>query len=91
MAVTSKKINLSQLDEELGDFGLVADFNNESNKIIKPADGSLVTEEELIEAIAKHEAGPTQAEIYYLGLQEGIVKLKELGFTEEQIKALTRK
>jgi hypothetical protein len=91
MAITSKKINLPQLDKELGGYGLIADFNDEENKIIKPADGSLVTEEELIEAIEKHEAGPTQAEVQYLDLQEGIAKLKELGFTDKQIKALTGK
>lgn len=88
MAITSKKINLSQLDQELGGKGLVADFNDLENKLIKPADNSDVTESELEAAIAAHIAGPTDEEVKVLNRQEGIAKLKELGFTEEQITAL---
>jgi hypothetical protein len=88
MAITSKKINLVQLDKELGSQGLVADFNDPNNKIIKPADNSTVTELELDAAIASHIAKPTQTEIIELNRQEGIAKLKELGFTDEQISAL---
>ena len=47
MITTSKEINLAQLDTELGGQGLCADFNDEKKKIIKPADNSTVTEEEL--------------------------------------------
>lgn len=88
MATTSKEINLDQLDKELGSQGLIADFNDPKNKIIKPADGSKITEEKLEEAITNHKAGPTEAEIRILNRQEGIAKLKELGFTEDQITAL---
>jgi len=90
MAITSKKINLAQLDQELGGKGLIADFNDPENKLIKPADGSDVTEAQLEAAIAAHIAGPTEAEVIQLNRQEGIAKLKELGFTDDQITALLR-
>ena len=35
MITTSKKINLEQLDKELGSKGLCSDFNDPKNKIIK--------------------------------------------------------
>lgn len=88
MAITSKEINLEQLDQELGSQGLVADFNDLNNKLIKPADNSTVTEAELEAAIEAHIAGPTQQEIIRLNRQQGIIKLNELGFTNEQITAL---
>lgn len=88
MVTTSKNINLYQLDQELGGQGLIADFNDPSNKIIKPADNSTLTESELEAAIAVHIAEPTDAEIIQLNRQEGIAKLKELGFTDNQITAL---
>jgi hypothetical protein len=58
MAITSKEINLAQLDKELGSKGLVADFNNVNNKLILPADESDITEVELEAAIAIHIALP---------------------------------
>jgi hypothetical protein len=88
MAITSKKINLYQLDQELGGKGLVADFNDENNKIIKSADNSDITESQLEAAIDAHTAKPTEEEIRILNRAEGIAKLKELGFTDEQIVAL---
>ncbi len=88
MAITSKEINLEQLDNELGSQGLVADFNDVNNKIIKPADDSIVTEAELEAAIEAHIAGPTQEEVKVLNRQQGIIKLNELGFANEQITAL---
>ena len=88
MAITSKEINLEQLDQELGNQGLVADFNDLNNKIIKPADNSTVAEAELEAAIEAHIAGPTEQEVKVLNRQTGIVKLNELGFTNEQITAL---
>jgi hypothetical protein len=88
MAITSKEINLFQLDQELGGQGLIANFENPQNKIIKPADNSTITESELEAAIATHIAQPTEEEIKVLNRQEGIVKLKELGFTDDQITAL---
>lgn len=88
MAITNKAINLAQLDKELGSKGLNGDFNDPENKIILPADGSDVTEAQLEAAIAVHIAEPSEQEIRLLNKQEGIAKLKELGFTEEQITAL---
>ena len=88
MAITSKEINLGQLDQELGNQGLCADFNDPKKKIIVPADNSTITEDELKEAISKHIAGPTQQEITQLNREQGLAKLKELGFTDDQISAL---
>jgi len=88
MVTTSKNINLGQLDAELGNQGLCADFNDLDKKIIKPADQSTVTEAELKAAIAAHVAQPTEEEIRVVNRQEGIAKLKELGFTKDQITAL---
>jgi hypothetical protein len=88
MAITSKNINLAQLDQELGGQGLCADFNDPKKKIIVPADNSTVTDTELDAAISNHIAGPTEEEIRLLNRQEGIAKLKELGFTDDQITAL---
>jgi hypothetical protein len=85
---TSKEINLSQLNQELGNQGLVGDFNDPKKKIIGTADGSTVTEDELKAAVAAHVAQPTADEIRILNREQGIVKLKELGFTDEQINAL---
>jgi len=88
MAITSKQINLYQLDQELGNQGLSADFNDPKNKVIKPADNSTITETELEAAITAHVAKPTEEEVRVLNRQEGIAKLKELGFTDDQIAAL---
>lgn len=88
MAITSKEINLGQLTVELGGKGLIANFNNPEKKIILPADGVELTEDELKDAIAAHVAGPTQAEVIRLNREQGLAKLKELGFTDEQISAL---
>jgi len=88
MAITNKEINLLQLDEELGNQGLCADFNDPQNKVIKAADNSTITEAQLKAAIASHIAGPTVEEVRILNRKEGIVKLKELGFTDNQITAL---
>lgn len=60
MITTNKKINLLQLDQELGGQGLIADFNDSKNKIIKPADNSTVTQAQLEAAIAAHIALPEQ-------------------------------
>jgi hypothetical protein len=88
MAITSKDINLLQLDQELGGQGLCADFNDLKKKVIMPAEGSTVTEDELKAAIASHVAGPTQEQIIKLNREQGLAKLKELGFTDDQISAL---
>jgi hypothetical protein len=88
MAITSKVINLAQLDQELGNQGLCGDFNDPKKKVIVPAENSTVTEDELKEAIAAHIAGPTDEEITKLNREQGLIKLKELGFTDDQISAL---
>lgn len=88
MIKTNKKINLVQLDKELGGFGLIADFNDSDNKIIGVASNSPVTDEELNAAIEKHIAQPTEQELEELNRNAGIAKLKELGLTQEQIEAL---
>ena len=88
MAITSKEINLAQLDQELGNQGLCADFNDLKKKIIETADDSTVSEDELNAAIAAHVAQPTSDEIRMLNRKQGITKLKELGFTDDQISAL---
>ena len=88
MATTSKKINFLQLNQELNNVGLSWDDNDPDNKIITLPDNSTVTETELEAAIAAHIAGPTQQELRMLNRQEGLAKLKELGFTDNQITAL---
>jgi hypothetical protein len=62
MAITSKEINLTQLSKELGDKGLIADFNDPKKKLILPADGVELTEDELKQAIANHVAIDEKAE-----------------------------
>jgi hypothetical protein len=88
MPITSKEINLIQLDQELGGQGLCADFNDLEKKVIVQADNSTVTDAELEAAITAHVAGPTQQEITQLNREQGLAKLKELGFTDDQITAL---
>jgi hypothetical protein len=88
MATTSKEINLSQLDQELGGQGLCGDFNDPKKKVIMQAENSKVTDAELDAAIKAHVAGPTQADVIRLNRQQGLAKLKELGFTDDQISAL---
>ena len=88
MAITSKEINLEQLDQELGGQGLCSDINDLKKKIIVTADNSTVTEEQLEAAITAHVAGPTEAEVTQLNREQGLAKLKELGFTDDQITAL---
>jgi hypothetical protein len=88
MATTSKKINIVQLDKELNSHGLICDFNDDKKKIIKAAENSPITEKEIEVAIDAHIANPTDQEIQQLNFEEGVAKLKELGFTDEQIAAL---
>lgn len=88
MATTSKDINLVQLDQELGGKGLCADLNDPKKKLIVSAEGSDVTEEQIEAAIEAHIAEPTDYEIRVLNRQQGLAKLKELGFTDDEITAL---
>ena len=88
MAITSKEINLVQLDQELGSQGLCGDFNDAKKKVIVQADNSTVTDAELDAAIAAHIAKPTAEQVTKLNREQGLAKLKELGFTDDQITAL---
>ena len=55
---TSKDINLSQLDAELGGFGLCGDENDPAAKIVMVANESSVTQSDLAAAVDAHVAGP---------------------------------
>ena len=88
MATTSKEINLTQLDQELGGQGLCADFNDPKKKLIVPADNSTITEDELKATIAVHVAQPDELQVRQLNREQGLAKLKELGFTDDQKSAL---
>ena len=80
MVTTSKNINLAQLTKELGGKGLVADFTDESNKVILPADGVTLTDKQLSDAIAAHT--PEDASAAKAAL------LTKLGITAEEAKLL---
>jgi len=84
MAITSKEINLAQLDKELGGKGLIANFEDLNNKIIKPADNSTVTEEELEAGIAAHIAID---EVAVKAAQKAAL-LDRLGITEDEARLL---
>jgi len=56
MAITSKEINLAQLDQELGGKGLIGDFNDDKKKLILPSENSDVTDSQLESAIRAHTA-----------------------------------
>ena len=47
MAILSVEVDLVMLDQALGGKGLVADFNDPKNKIVLPAEGSDVTDEQI--------------------------------------------
>ena len=84
MAITSKEINLAQLDEELGSKGLIADFNDETKKLIIPAEGSDVTNAQLETAIANHiaidpNAAKEAAKAKLIALGLGVQDLAALG------------
>ena len=80
MAITSKEINLVQLDNELGGKGLVADFSDATKKLIKPADQSDVTEAQLEAGIAAHIAVAEPE-------QTVANKLASVGLSLEELKA----
>ena len=84
MAITSKQINLLQLDNELGGKGLIADFNDPDNKLILPAENSDLTEEELNSGIAAHVAVDDNA----TKATQRAALLERLGITEEEARLL---
>jgi len=87
MAITPKEINLGQLDKELGGQGLIADFTDLENKIIKPADNSTVTEAQLEAAIAAHIAIDEVA-VKAQAKAAAQAKLAALGLTVADLEAL---
>jgi hypothetical protein len=84
MAITSKEINLAQLDRELGGKGLIADLNDSKKKLILPTENSDLTEEELQAGIAAHVAINEAAK----QTADKAALLAQLGITEEQAKLL---
>jgi hypothetical protein len=84
MAITSKEINLGQLDQELGGKGLIGDFNDPKKKLVLPSENSDLTESELEAGIAVHVAIDENA-----GRKaDRAALLAQLGITEEQAKLL---
>lgn len=87
MATTSKEINLGQLSKELGGKGLIADFNDPKKKLILPAEGVELTENELDAAIAAHIAiDEDKAQAARKSAAES--KLAALGLTTDDLRAL---
>lgn len=84
MAITSKEINLMQLDKELGGHGLICNFGNPVEKLILAAGESPVTEKELENAISKHIAVDEEA---IRALAKALV-LNRLGITADEAKLL---
>jgi|NOAtaT_7_FD_contig_31_3737601_length_493_multi_4_in_0_out_0_1 hypothetical protein len=84
MAITNKEINLDQLSRELGNKGLVCDFNDPKKKLILPAEGVELTESQLSEAIENHVAIDDSA-IREAARQE---ILDRLGLTADEAKLL---
>lgn len=73
---TTKEINLSQLDDELGGYGL-----NGAEGIVQACEGSPVTEAELAAAIAAHVPTWPEREAQAAALAHA----KTLGFTDAMI------
>ena len=78
--ITNKKINLFQLDQELGNFGLCSDENDLAAIIIATADNSTVTQKQLEDAIELHNALPIPE-------QTVAEKLASVGLSIEDLKA----
>lgn len=84
MAITSKEINLAQLDKELGGKGLNGDFNDPAKKLILPTENSDVTEAELKAAIDAHIAVDDLA----VAASARTALLAKLGITADEAKLL---
>ena len=79
---TTKQINLSQLDDELGGYGL-----NGAEGIVQACEGSPVTEAELSAAIAAHVYVDPDAE--RLAVRESaMAKLTALGLNVDEVAAI---
>lgn len=77
--ITSKEINLEQLDKELGSHGLSIDKNDPSKKVISISDISPITQKQLEDAVAAHVAIEK-----VITLEE---KLATVGLTLAELKA----
>ena len=85
MAITSKDINLAQLDDELGSKGLVANFEADpTKKLILPSENSNITEAQLEAAIAAHIAVDDNA----VREADKAALLAKLGITADEAKLL---
>ena len=84
MAITSKEVNLSQLDQELGGQGLCGDFNDPKKKVIVQANSSTVTDAELDAAIAAHIAIDDKA--VRANARQAI--LDRIGLTADELKTI---
>ena len=84
MAITAKQINLAQLSRELGDKGLIADFNDPKKKLVLPADGVELTDSELEAAIDSHVAIDEAA----IRAKAKAALLDKLGITSEEASLL---
>ena len=84
MPITSKEINLSQLDKELGSKGLIADFTDSKKKLILPSENSDLTQDELKAGIAAHVA--VDAKIKAQSDKAEI--LARLGLTEAELQTI---
>lgn len=84
MAITSKEINLAQLSKELGNKGLIADFNDPKKKLILAAEGVNLNDDELKNAIAAHVAVDEKAE---REIQRQAI-LDRLGITADEAKLI---
>jgi hypothetical protein len=84
MAITAKEINLAQLSRELGDKGLIADFNDPKKKLVLPADGVELTDSELEAAIDSHVAIDEAA----IRAKAKAALLDKLGITSEEASLL---
>ena len=76
---TAKQINLSQLDDELGGYGL-----NGAEGLVQVVEGSPVTEAELSAAILAHVYVDPNAERLAVSAA-AVAHARSLGFTDEMI------
>ena len=79
---TAKQINLSQLDDELGGYGL-----NGAEGIVQVCEGSPVTEAELSAAILAHVYVDPDAERLAV-LESAMAKLTALGLSDVEVAAI---
>lgn len=84
MAITSKKINLAQLSQELGGKFLILDESDPKKKVVLPAEGVELSEAELKSAIDSHIAVDNEA----IKAQAKAALLERLGITEDEAKLL---